>query len=160
MRPWLRSTLVLLIILLLVTVAFTVLYRPSEPVNIPQARNVYVEMRMSLSGITPSRIEVEQGTVIALNITSLDVKHTFGLPRYGIVMVVPAGGTVNRSIMATIPGQFNYQCMEILPGHSVERGTLLVNATPPTRQEFASGDTLLGDPPGRQPAISPQNRPQ
>ncbi len=103
-------------------------------------------MRMSLSGISPARIEVMQGTVITMNITSLDVKHTFGLPRYGIVMVVPAGGTVNRSIMTTIPGQFDYQCMEILPGHSVERGTLLVNATPPTQQEFASGGTLLSDP--------------
>lgn len=160
MTPWVRSTLVLLIILLLVTVAFAVLYRPSEPLNIPEAPNVYVGMEMSLSGITPVRIEVEQGTVITLNVTSLDVKHTFGLPRYGIVMVVPAGGTVNRSFMATITGQFDYQCMEILPDHSVEKGTLMVIATPSSQLELASGDNLLSDRWEFSSAIRLQNRPQ
>ncbi len=153
--------MVLFIIFLLVTIIFALLYRPTEPVHIPDAPKVYIKMEMSLSGIDPDEINVTLGDVIILNISSGDVQHTFALPNFGIFgLVVPARSTVfNVTIPANILGQHTYQCMEFSHDLAEEAGILRVDPRPPASPRAATTD--LVDPPAvADIELSPQKRPQ
>ncbi len=119
--------MVLFIILLLVTVTFALLYRPAEPMTVPEAPRAYFEVEISLGAITPDEIVVLQGSLVTLNISSRDVQHTFELLGYNIVIVVPAMETVHIDpFLATLRGDFVFRCRELPPEHFAERGTFRV----------------------------------
>jgi heme/copper-type cytochrome/quinol oxidase subunit 2 len=129
MRSWLKSAFVLMVILLLSTVFLAILYRPTNPVPIPEAPRVYYEVTISLSVITPERIEVAQGTRVFLNVTSTDVEHRFALEPYVVETVVPANETVQVGFLANLSGTFQLRCTIVAPGHVEEKAELVVTAS-------------------------------
>ncbi|MCJ2531724.1 MAG: hypothetical protein LN413_05395 [Candidatus Thermoplasmatota archaeon] len=126
MKGWAKSTLVLLIILLLSTIFFALIYRPSDPEAVPDAPLVSFDLRLSLYGIEPAIVQVNQGSLVALNITSVDEDHHFGLMAFGISRWVPANETIEVRFHANLAGNFNYGCLIRAPGHVDEVGTLQV----------------------------------
>ncbi len=127
MKGWAKSTLVLLIILLLSTIFFALIYRPSDPEAVPNAPLVSFDLRMSLYGIEPALVQVNQGSLVTLNITSVDEDHHFGLlDPFGISRWVPANETVEVRFHANLFGTFTYRCLITAPGHVEETGTLRV----------------------------------
>ncbi len=121
-----KTALVLLIILMLSTLFFAFLYRPTSPLEVPGAPKAYFNVTMSLTGMQPERIEVKTGTRVILNVTASDVEHFFGIIDYGINRRVPARQTVTVDFLASRVGNFTYQCMIVSADHLKERGTLSV----------------------------------
>ena len=127
MKGWAKSTLVLLTILLVSTVFFALLYRPPDPEAVTQVPLVYVDLRISASGMEPAVIQVSQGTLVALNVTSMDEDHHFGLTAFGIARWVSANETAELPrFHANLAGTFTYRCLITAPGHVEEEGTLQV----------------------------------
>jgi heme/copper-type cytochrome/quinol oxidase subunit 2 len=126
MRSWLKTVFTLMVILLLSTIFLALMYRPSEPLTIPETPRRYVEVNISLSRIVPERIEVVQGTHVFLNITSTDVEHVFQLASYGITVRVQGNETVGRDFLANILGTHEFRCIVVSPDHAGERGELVV----------------------------------
>ncbi|MFQ5837393.1 MAG: hypothetical protein ACE5HJ_01255 [Thermoplasmata archaeon] len=128
MRSGLKTAFILLVIFFFSTVFLALLYRPSESPPFPEAPRVYVDMTISLSKLLPDLIEVEQGTHVFLNITSMDVEHRFALTYYLTTVRVPAEEAVVVEFLANLPGTFAFQCTVVAPGHQTERGNLVVTA--------------------------------
>ncbi|MFQ6013187.1 MAG: hypothetical protein ACE5LS_06045 [Thermoplasmata archaeon] len=126
MKGWAKSTLVLLIMLLLTTIFFALLYRPPDPEAVPEAPLVFFDIRIALSTIEPDTIQVIQGSLVSLNLTSVDEDHHFGLTAFGISRWVSAGETEPVRFHANLAGTFTYGCLIIAPGHVDEVGTLRV----------------------------------
>ncbi len=112
--------------LLLSTVFFALLYRPPDPEAVPHVPLVYVDLRISASGMEPAVIRVTQGTLVALNVTSMDEDHQFGLTAFGISRWVSANETAELRFHANLAGTFTYRCLIIAPGHVEEEGILRV----------------------------------
>ncbi|MFQ5986488.1 MAG: hypothetical protein ACE5KQ_03935 [Thermoplasmata archaeon] len=127
MKGWAKSTLVLLIILLLSTIFFALLYRPPDSESGPGAPLSSFDLRISSSGVEPATIRVTQGSLVALNVTSLDEDHHFGLTAFGISRWVYANETVELPpFHANLAGTFTFRCLITAPGHVDEEGTLEV----------------------------------
>lgn len=123
-----RSTLVLLLILLLATVFFALLYRPPEQVGVPEVPRAFREVSCARSGVVPSHIEVNQGEMLVLNLTSADEEYVFDIPTYGQSQRVPAGGTATLRFQATIQGSHPYVCRPTGSPTPEQSGTLTVLA--------------------------------
>ncbi len=126
MKGWAKSTLVLLAIFLISTVFFALLYRPPDPEAVTHVPLVYVDLRISASGMEPAVIQVSQGTLVALNVTSMDEDHQFGLTAFGIARWISANETAELRFHANLAGTFGYRCLITAPGHVEEEGTLQV----------------------------------
>ncbi|MDX1535060.1 MAG: hypothetical protein R3291_05520 [Thermoplasmata archaeon] len=126
MKGWAKSTLVLLAILLVSTLFFALIYRPPDPEGVPDAPLVAIDVRLYVAAILPASIEVEQGTLVVLNVTSMDEDHHFGLTAFGISRWISANETVEFRFHANLAGTFTYRCLIIAPGHIEEEGTLRV----------------------------------
>lgn len=113
-------------ILLASTVFFALIYRPPDPEAVPDAPLVSFDVRLSLSGIEPAVIQVSQGSLVALNVTSMDEGHHFGLTAFGISRWVSANETAEFRFHATLSGTFTYRCLITAPGHIEEEGSLRV----------------------------------
>jgi heme/copper-type cytochrome/quinol oxidase subunit 2 len=127
-KGWAKSTLVLLLILLASTVFFALIYRPPDLEAVPDVPLVSFELRLSLSGIEPAVIQVSQGSLVALNVTSMDESHHFGLTAFGISRWVPANETAEIRFHAALAGTFTYRCLITAPDHIEEEGSLRVVA--------------------------------
>ena len=92
-KGWAKSTLVLLAILLVSTLFFALIYRPPDPEGVPDAPLVAIDVRLYVAAILPASIEVEQGTLVVLNVTSMDEDHHFGLTAFGISRWISANET-------------------------------------------------------------------
>ena len=121
-----RYILVLLLILLLVTVFFALLYRPPEQVGVPEVPRAFREVSCSRAGVVPTSIEVNQGEVLVLNLTSEDEEYVFDIPTYGQSQRVPAGETATLRFQATLPGTFTYVCRGAGAPTVAQRGDLTV----------------------------------
>lgn len=77
---------------------------------------------------TPSRIEVNKGDKVILNIKSIDVAHGFALPDFGVNERLEPGKEVTVEFMADKTGEFTFFCNVICgSGHGSMRGVLVVN---------------------------------
>ncbi len=75
----------------------------------------------------PAIIEVQQGDLVVLSVTSLDDEHGIGIAEYDINMKLPAGRTQNASFIADKKGQFPFYCnIYCGSGHKSMRGMLIV----------------------------------
>jgi len=75
----------------------------------------------------PSRIEVNKGEVIRLNITSMDVTHGFAIPAFGVDVRLDPGKSVIVEFVASKTGDFPFFCTIFCgEGHSDMIGTLVV----------------------------------
>ncbi len=76
----------------------------------------------------PSTIEVNQGDLVRLGVTSIDVTHGISIPGYGINERLSPGQTVNIEFVADRKGTFPFACsVSCGVGHSGMGGKLIVN---------------------------------
>lgn len=125
-KGWVKSTLVLLLILFLTTVLFALVYRPLDREGVPDAPQRFFDVRISSSGLEPGEIRVAQGSVVTLNLTADGEDHHFGLTAFGVSPWVPAGETVQVRFQASLTGTFAIRCLILEPGHFDEQGMLVV----------------------------------
>ena len=113
-------------ILLISTVFFALIYRPPDPQAVTGVPLVFFDLRISLSRMDPAVLRVTQGTLVALNVTSMDESHQFGLTAFGISRWIPANETAELRFHANLAGAFTYRCLITAPGHVEEEGALQV----------------------------------
>lgn len=76
----------------------------------------------------PNTIEVNQGDLVRLSVTSLDVTHGLAIPDYGIDEGLYPGQTVDIEFVADRKGTFPFACsVSCGVGHSGMVGKLIVN---------------------------------
>ena len=76
---------------------------------------------------TPNTITVNEGDLVKLTITSIDVTHGFSLSAFGVNERLSSGNTVSVEFTADKKGTFSFFCnVSCGTGHSGMRGTLIV----------------------------------
>lgn len=128
MRSSFRTAFVLLLLFAVATVFLALIYRPPAPGSVPQAPRTFHDLVLSVEGIEPDRIEVDQGCLVVLNLTSQDVEYLFTLPHYGVSQRVLGNATVSVSFLATRVGTFAFQSSPVGLEITTHAGTLVVNA--------------------------------
>ncbi len=126
MRSWLRTAFVLLLLFAVATVFLALVYRPPEPGSVPEPPHAFHNLTLSAEGIEPNRVEVEQGSLVVLNLTSVDAEYLFSLPHYGVSQRVFGNETVSVSFLASRVGTFTFQSSPVSPEVMSHAGTLIV----------------------------------
>ena len=78
---------------------------------------------------TPSKIKVQQGTLLEITLTSDDTFHGFRVPSMQINQVIPARGRGNVKVIfdAKQKGSFAFECSRPCgAGHTMMRGVIIV----------------------------------
>lgn len=78
---------------------------------------------------TPSKIKVQQGTLLEITLTSEDTFHGFRIPSMQINQVIPARGRGSVKVLfdAKQKGQFAFECSRPCgAGHTMMRGVIVV----------------------------------
>jgi heme/copper-type cytochrome/quinol oxidase subunit 2 len=78
---------------------------------------------------TPSKIKVQQGTLLEINLTSDDTFHGFRIPSMQINQVIPARGRGSVKVLfdAQQKGTFAFECSRPCgAGHTMMRGVITV----------------------------------
>lgn len=77
----------------------------------------------------PSRIEVNKGDKVILNIKSIDVAHGFTLSDFGVDEYLEPGKEISVEFIADKTGEFTFFCNVYCgTGHGGMRGVLIVNS--------------------------------
>lgn len=75
----------------------------------------------------PATFKVKKGDRVQLQITSIDVRHGFELPEYGISGTLEPGKAFTTEFVADKVGTFSFFCNVFCgAGHSIMRGTMIV----------------------------------
>lgn len=86
-----------------------------------------ITMELSKFAFDPNIIEVNQGDVIHLTLTSKDTTHGFSIDAYNVNMTVNGGETQTVTIQADQKGTFEFYCsVPCGSGHSDMNGKLIV----------------------------------
>jgi len=78
---------------------------------------------------TPSKIKVQQGTLLEITLTSDDTFHGFRIPSMQINQVIPARGRGSVKVLfdAKEKGSFAFECSRPCgAGHTMMRGIIVV----------------------------------
>jgi heme/copper-type cytochrome/quinol oxidase subunit 2 len=78
---------------------------------------------------TPSKIKVQQGTLLDITLTSEDTFHGFRVPSMQINQVIPARGRGSVKVLfdAKQKGSFAFECSRPCgAGHTMMRGVIVV----------------------------------
>jgi heme/copper-type cytochrome/quinol oxidase subunit 2 len=78
---------------------------------------------------TPSKIKVQQGTLLEITLTSDDTFHGFRVPSMQINHVIPARGRGSVKVLfdAKEKGSFSFECSRPCgAGHTMMRGVIIV----------------------------------
>jgi heme/copper-type cytochrome/quinol oxidase subunit 2 len=78
---------------------------------------------------TPSKIKVQQGTLLEITLTSDDTFHGFRIPAMQINQVIPARGRGSVKVLfdAKEKGSFAFECSRPCgAGHTMMRGVIVV----------------------------------
>jgi heme/copper-type cytochrome/quinol oxidase subunit 2 len=78
---------------------------------------------------TPSKIKVQQGTLLEITLTSDDTFHGFRIPSMQINQVIPARGRGSVKVLfdAKQKGSFAFECSRPCgAGHTMMRGIIVV----------------------------------
>jgi cytochrome c oxidase subunit II len=78
---------------------------------------------------TPSKIKVQQGTLLEITLTSEDTFHGFRIPSMQINQVIPARGRGSVKVFfdAKQKGSFAFECSRPCgAGHTMMRGVIVV----------------------------------
>jgi heme/copper-type cytochrome/quinol oxidase subunit 2 len=78
---------------------------------------------------TPSKIKVQQGTLLEITLTSEDTFHGFRVPSMQINQVIPARGRGSVKVLfdAKQKGSFAFECSRPCgAGHTMMRGVIVV----------------------------------
>ena len=78
---------------------------------------------------TPSKIKVQQGTLLEITLTSDDTFHGFRIPAMQINQVIPARGRGSVKVLfdAKQKGSFTFECSRPCgAGHTMMRGVIVV----------------------------------
>ena len=78
---------------------------------------------------TPSKIKVQQGTLLEITLTSEDTFHGFRIPSMQINQVIPARGRGSVKVLfdAKQKGSFAFECSRPCgAGHTMMRGVIVV----------------------------------
>ena len=88
---------------------------------------VEVQMTAKQWEFDPSTIEVNKGDHVKLTVESIDVKHGFNLPEFGINEELEPGKSVVIEFDATKEGEFQFICSVFCgDGHPQMKGNLIV----------------------------------
>ncbi len=86
-----------------------------------------ITMELSKFAFDPNIIEVNQGDVIHLTLTSKDSTHGFSIDAYNVNVIVNGGETQTVTIQADQKGTFEFYCsVPCGSGHSDMNGKLIV----------------------------------
>lgn len=135
-----NKTLIIVAIALVVIFAGIYLYSNSNNKNIsgetvqdigPQTSSTGVKefsMTAKQWKFEPNSITVNQGDLVRLKITSIDVAHGIAIPDYGINEYLSPGQTVDIEFTADRKGTFRFACsVSCGVGHSGMSGKIIVN---------------------------------
>ncbi len=79
-------------------------------------------------GIRSSELHVAEGMPVALELSSVDVIHSFWVPAFRIKQDAFPGRTTSTTFTAVLTGQFPVVCAELCgPGHSIMRSQVVVH---------------------------------
>lgn len=79
-------------------------------------------------GFDPSTIQLNQGDVVTIELSSTDVSHGIFIPDLGFSLKVDGGQTASGTFTASKKGTFVFQCnVPCGTGHKQMKGTLIVN---------------------------------
>ncbi len=88
---------------------------------------VEIDMTAKQWEFIPSVITVNQGDLVRIKATSVDVPHGFALPEFGVSEYLDPGQEVTIEFVADKKGTFTFFCnVACGQGHSQMRGTLIV----------------------------------
>ena len=77
---------------------------------------------------SPQEVHLKAGEHVILELTSLDRKHGFKLPEFGIRSDIPAGGTARVELTPEKAGRFPFACDVFCgDGHEDMTATLVVD---------------------------------
>ena len=115
---------------LFAALALTVLLVPIPAGASPTVHTLTLDMHQY--AFTPSRVEINHGDLVIINLTASDVVHGFYLDGYDIQQRVEPGITRQISFTADQPGKFRYRCSVSCGSmHPFMIGELVVNANTP-----------------------------
>ena len=88
---------------------------------------VEIDMTAKQWEFIPSVITVNQGDLVRITATSIDVPHGFALPEFNVSEYLSPGQPVTFEFVADKKGTFTFFCnVACGQGHSQMRGTLIV----------------------------------
>lgn len=86
-----------------------------------------ISMELTEFAFNPDVIEVNQGDVIQLTLTSKDTEHGFSIDEYDVNVAVKGGETQTVTIQADKKGTFEFYCsVPCGSGHKDMKGKLIV----------------------------------
>lgn len=98
-----------------------------EPTPVPQPVVKKFDLIAKQWTFEPSIIRVNQGDTVVLNIKSIDVKHGFSLPTFGVNVDLEPNKTTTVEFMASKKGTFTFSCSVFCgSGHGSMKGSLIV----------------------------------
>lgn len=100
---------------------------PGAGLGEPELKRIEVSARRFK--FRPSKIAVDYGTTVILELSSKDVRHGFKIPGKGIDVTIPPRrrGTVEVRFTADERGKFPFRCSHVCgAGHSSMRGVIVV----------------------------------
>lgn len=133
-----KSKLFILLILLVLLVGCAAGKQPSANDTAPAPESTTgqstssgaehnISMELSKFAFDPNVIEVNQGDVIHLNLTSKDATHGFNIDAYNVNVMVNSGETQTVTIKADQKGTFEFYCsVPCGSGHRDMNGKLIV----------------------------------
>jgi heme/copper-type cytochrome/quinol oxidase subunit 2 len=127
-RPMQTRRSVLIAILLLVGCATTQLFEavPST-LNKETAPKQTIEMTAEHFHFTPEELNVKEGTLVTLRITSIDGSHGFALGAFGIDEELKANETKTVEFYAAKKGEYKFKCSHFCGlGHLGMTGKIIV----------------------------------
>lgn len=115
---------------LFTALALVVLLVPLPAGVVPTVHTLTLDMHQY--AFTPSRLEVNHGDQVIINLTASDVVHGFYLDGYDIQQRVEPGITQQINFTADQPGKFRYRCSVSCGSlHPFMIGELVVNGNIP-----------------------------
>jgi cytochrome c oxidase subunit 2 len=124
------TTLILVVIIGAAVVFFVFQQPPPEPPPTGDVKQFALTARQF--EFNQTRIEVNTGDTVMINITGLDdgigTGHGFAITAFNVDQVIRSGETRTIQFVATRQGTFTFFCsVPCGAGHNTMRGTLVVN---------------------------------
>lgn len=95
-----------------------------DPAKVP---NQTVEMTAQKFKFTPDEVHVKQGTLVTIDVKSIEGTHGFALPAFGIDELLEQGQPKTIRFYAGETGEYEFKCSHFCgSGHFGMRGRIVV----------------------------------
>jgi len=95
---------------------------------LPPAKPIEFSVTIEAGKFSPPTINVKQGDIVLLHLTSVGANMGIGIDGYGINKFVPEGKNIDVQFVADAPGTFEYFCNANCDPETKQNGLLVVAA--------------------------------